>query len=166
MQEDFAGSFRSPGGFIFGVQGWSWGPPRPTSITFFTDNTAKVSDQYGRPIRGTLTHNNREVKFAQGPPGNDDKPDARKGLATHAQVIEALDKENVDWKTLTCAGFPQIPYEELKKLPALPPTPIEELLKIKDKVLRRDAIRIRREANEAIEKEREEAGVLLEEGEE
>ena len=63
----------SPGGFVFGVSGWTWGEPRPKSITFFLDNTAKVSDQHGRPIKGTVV-DNKEVRFAAGPPSNDDPP--------------------------------------------------------------------------------------------
>lgn len=137
----------SPGGFVFGVSGWTWGEPRPKSITFFLDNTAKVSDQHGRPIKGTVV-DNKEVRFAAGPPSNDDPPGSRSKLATHAQVIAALFVERVDWRTLTCAGFPQLPYDELKKLTELPPTPLEELRKIKDSTLRKDALRARREVDE------------------
>lgn len=150
---------RSPGGFVFGIAGWHWGEPRPTSITFFLDGTCRVSDQWGRPIKGAVI-NNKEVKFAQGPPSNDDVPDARKGLATHMQTIAALNAEGIDWLKLTCAGWPQIPYEMLRKLPVTPPTPIEELIKIKDPALRKDAVRMRREADEAMEKE---LGIILEE---
>ncbi len=142
----------SPGGFVFGVQGWSWGEPRPKSITFFLDGTAKVSDQHGRPIKGCVV-DNKEVRFASGPPSPDDAPDARKGLATHAQVIAALALERVDWKTLTWAGWPQLPYAELKTLISLPPTPIEELRKIRDSSLRKDALRARREVDEERAKE-------------
>ena len=152
-REDAYG-FTSPGGFIFGVQGWTWGEPRPKSITFFLDNTAKVSDQHGRPIKGTVDPStNREVRFASRPPAQDDPPGARAGLATHAQVIAALVVERVDWQKLACAGFPQLPYEELKKLPSLPPTPIEELRKIRDPQLRKDALKARREVDEARIKE-------------
>ncbi len=168
MQEDMGGNqgFRSPGGFVFGVQGWMWGPPKPTCITFFIDNTAKVSDQYGRPIRGAVGVDNKEVYFAiTAPPDRKDNPNPkdRKHLATHAQVIEALLNEKVDWQTLTYAGFPQLTYGELKKLKQLPPTPVDELLFIPNPALRRDAVRIRRELNEAIDKEREEAGLFPEE---
>lgn len=147
-----SGEFQSPGGFVFGVQGWTWGEPRPRSITFFLDGTAKVSDQHGRPIRGTVVEN-KEVLFAQGPPKNDDAPGARANLASHAQVIEALAVERVDWRDLSCAGWPQLSYDELKKLPELPPTPLEELRKIRDPQLRKDAMRARREANEVRAKE-------------
>ena len=136
----------------FGVQGWSWGEPRPKSITFFLDGTAKVCDQHGRPIRGTVV-DNREVRFAATAPGNNDAPGARAGLATHAQVIAALIAERVDWRTLVCAGWPQLSYEKLCNLPDLPPTPLDELRKIKDPDLRRDALRARREADEAMAKE-------------
>ena len=146
-QEDLYG-LTSPGGFVFGVSGWHWGEPRPKTITFFLDNTAKVSDQYGRPIPGVEVDGKR-VRFALGPPANDESPLVRAGLATHAQVIAALAVERVDWRTLTCAGFPQLPYAELKKMTDLPPTPIEELRKIKDSTLRKDALRARREVDEA-----------------
>lgn len=158
-------SYKSPGGFIFGVEGWMWGPPKPTCITFFVDNTAKVSDQYGRPIKGAII-SNKEVRFALAPPSPDDKPNSRKGLATHAQVIEALFGEGVDWQTLTYAGFPQLPYSDLKKVKQLPPTPVEELIKIPNPTLRRDAVKIRRELNSILEKEREEAGLLPQDDEE
>ena len=137
---------------MFGVQGWTWGEPRPKSITFFLDGTAKVSDQHGRPIRGTRV-DNKEVLFAQAPPKNDDPPGARQHLATHAQVIAALAAERVDWRTLVCAGWPQLPYAELRAMDVLPPTPIEELRKIQDSSLRKDALRARREANDAVTKE-------------
>lgn len=153
----------SPGGFVFGVQGWMWGPPQPKTITFFLDNTASVFDQYGRPIRGTMV-DNKEVLFAMTPPklgdpmqGLSAPPDPlRKKYATHAQVIEALAKERIDWQKLTCAGFPQLPYEELKKLidsGTLPVTPIDDLRSIKNPELRKAALKARREVNEAHEKE-------------
>lgn len=155
-EQQFSGEFQSPGGFVFGVQGWNWGEPRPTAITFFLDGTAKVSDQHGRPIRGTVV-DNREVRFAQGPPKADDSPGARAGLATHAQVIAALAAERVDWLKLSSAGWPQLPYAELKKLPEVPPTPLEELRKIRDPQLRKDALKLRREVDAVREKELAEA---------
>ena len=54
---------------------------------------------------------------------------------------------------IACAGWPQLPYDELKKLPELPPTPEAELRKILDPKLRRDALRIRSEVNAEREKE-------------
>jgi len=143
-EQDVAGQFQSPGGFVFGVQGWSWGEPRPQSITFFLDGTAKVCDQHGRPIKGAVV-DSKEVRFAVTSPTNDDLPTARAGFATHAQVIAALAAERVDWKVLCCAGWPQLSYEELQRLPALPPTPMEELNKIKDPVLRKAAQKARAE---------------------
>ena len=149
----------SPGGFVFGVQGWMWGPPVPRTITFFLDNTAKVSDQYGRPIRGTLV-DNKEVLFAMTAPSADPKvivnDPTRKKYATHAQVIAALDKERIDWKKLTCAGFPQLPYEELKGLidaGILPVTPVDDLRNIRNPELRKAALKARREVDEAVAKE-------------
>ena len=152
LNQDDPYGLTSPGGFVFGVSGWTWGEPRPKSITFFLDGTAKVCDQHGRPIPGTEIEN-KKVLFAKGPPANDDGPNARKNLATHMQVIAALAAERIDWQTLTYAGWPQLPYAELKKLSDLPPTPIEELRKIKDPALRKDALRTRRETDEAREKE-------------
>lgn len=137
-QQNLTGQFESPGGFVFGVQGWTWGDQVPTTITFFLDGTAKVSDQHGRPIRGVVTKEGKPLYF--------DK-------CTHARVIAALADERVDWKELVCAGWPQLPYAELKALPDLPPTPLEELRKIADPALRKDALRIRREVDEAREKE-------------
>lgn len=56
-------------------------------------------------------------------------------------------------RTIACAGWPQLPYEQLKELPELPPTPVAELRKIPDPVLRRDALRLRKEVDQAREKE-------------
>ncbi len=39
---------------------------------------------------------------------------------THAQVVEALTNERIDWQTLSCAGWPQLAYDELKKLKPRP----------------------------------------------
>lgn len=152
-------SARSPGGFEFGLQGWNWGDPVPKSITFFLDNTAKVSDQYGRPIKGAVV-DGKEVLFAATAPDPQDPDDVakrRSALATHAQVIAVLTEElaarRIEWRTLNLAGWPQLPYAELVKLPVLPPTPLEELRKIKDPALRKDALRARREADSIREKE-------------
>ena len=150
--DDEMNQFQSPGGFVFGVQGWLWGEPRPKSITFFLDGTAKVCDQHGRPIKGAIV-DSKEVKFAAAPPKFEDIPSARDHLATHKEVIAALTAEGVDWLKLYSAGWPQLPYAELVKLPELPPTPIEELSKIRNLGLRKDAIRARREADEAKVKE-------------
>lgn len=136
-EQSIVGEFRSPGGFIFGVQGWQWGDQRPTTITFFLDGTARVCDQHGRPIKGVV-HDGKPCYFER---------------CTHAEVIAALARERVDWRLLTCAGWPQLPYLSLKELAALPPTPIDELRKIKNATLRKDALRARREADEAVAKE-------------
>ena len=130
---DQVGSFESPGGFVFGVQGWTWGEQRPVSITFQLNGVAKVCDQHGRPIKGTVK-DGKPVYFER---------------STHAQTITALTEEHIDWTKLSCAGWPQLPYEDLAKLKELPPTPIEELAKIPDPKLRKDALRIKREVEEA-----------------
>lgn len=139
---------RSPGGFVFGISGWVWGDPKPRSITFFLDGTARVSDQHGRAIRGAVV-DNKEVLYAPGPPSGDDLPGARSKYATHSQVVESLEAEGIKWQQIAYAGWPQLPYDKLKKLTNLPPTPVEELRKIKDPNLRRDALKLRREMHEA-----------------
>ena len=121
----------------FGVQGWSWGEQRPSAITFFLNGTCKVSDQHGRPIKGTVK-DGKPVYFDR---------------CTHAQVVAALTEERIDWQTLVCAGWPQLPYTQLKSMKDIPPTPIEELRKIADPTLRKDALRIRREVDEMRAKE-------------
>lgn len=159
------GSVQSPGGFEFGIQGWSPGEPRPTSITFFLDGSAMVCDQHGHAIRGAVTPTGERLWFATAPPPGDRYSERTASprkvavdrkevpLATHEQVVAALDAERVDWKKLTCAGWPQLAYFSLKELSALPPTPVEELRKIRDPKMRADALRIRREADEAAAKE-------------
>lgn len=110
----FSGEFTSPGGFVFGIQGWSWGDQRPTSITFFINGTATVQDQHGRPIKGVVK-DSKPVYFNK---------------CTHAQVIAALIDERIDWRKLVSAGWPQLPYEQLKDIAnRLPPTPVSELRK-------------------------------------
>lgn len=155
MNENDIGQLQSPGGFVFGVQGWIWGEQRPTSITFFLDGTAKVSDQHGRPIKGVVR---------DGKPTYFDK-------CTHAQVIAALEEERIDWKQLTCAGWPQLSYDELKKLKNIPPWPFSRehnpsssngtqctciVCSIKDPKLRKDALRLRQETGQLIEREMQE----------
>lgn len=147
----------SPGGFEFGMQGWHWGDPQPRSITFFLDNTAMVCDQYGRPIKGSVL-DGKEVWFAVTPPKHDEAPGARSKLGTHAKVVDALTAERVEWWRLACAGWPQLPYDSLKRvygedLTGLPPTPVDELRKIRDKQLRRDALKARIEYDEARSRE-------------
>lgn len=151
------GSAVSPGGFEFGVQGWHWGEPRPKSITFFTDGTAMVSDQHGRPIRGVMdATTGKELRFVMTAPMADRTGAVaeRPGFATHAQVIEALAAERIEWTTLSRAGWPQIPYDELHKVKeTLPPTPISELKKIKDQKMKEDALKMRREIEEEAKEE-------------
>jgi hypothetical protein len=151
---EIMGEFQSPGGFVFGVQGWTWGEPRPKSITWFLDGSAKVSDQHGRPIKGAVV-NNKPIYFADSAPkvDKDGRIEPRPQFATHMQVIEALEAEGIEWQSLTSAGWPQIPYEKLKELKELPMTPKEELMKIRNQELRRDALRARNEADEATAKE-------------
>ena len=151
QQEDIYG-VQSPGGFVFGIQGWSWGEPKPSSITFFLDNTARVSDQYGRPIKGAFI-DSKEVRFASAPPGETVNKEERGKLATHLQTVAALTSERFDWKTVTYAGWPQLPYAMLKDVKNLPLTPIEELRKIRDPQLRKDALKMRREMEEALVKD-------------
>jgi hypothetical protein len=153
-----SGQFKSPGGFTFGIQGWEWGAQMPTAITFYLDGTAQVCDQHGRPIRGAVV-DAKEIKFAICPPPADmadpvayaETIKERNKLARHAEVIAALYHERVDWQKLTTAGWPQLSYDELKKLPHLPPTPVDELWKIKDPELRRAAIKVRLEMDSARE---------------
>ena len=120
---------RSPGGFVFGIQGWEYGEVRPKSITFFIDGTSRVHDHRGNSI----------AEFA--------------GL--HAETIAKLEESGVDWQKLDWAGWPQLSYAELKKLDRLPETPLDELAKIKNKSLRADAVRIRREVDAMAKEEAE-----------
>lgn len=170
---------QSPGGFEFGLQGWHWSDPKPRAITFFLDGTAMVTDQYGRPIKGA-SYDGKEVYFATRPPQQDD-PNAgyavqygggninavrKVKLGTHAEVIAALRAEGVDWATLTRAGWPQVPYEFLKKvfgedLSNLPPTPMDDLKKIRDPNMRRDAFKARMEHDDRVRLESEQVEAEL-----
>ena len=76
----------------------------------------------------------------------------RSALATHSEVIAALAAERVDWTKLTCAGTPQLPYEELKKLPNLYMASVEELRRIPDPEVRKIMLRVKREATAVMEK--------------
>lgn len=77
-----------------------------------------------------------------------------KGRLTRAQaqemqtklIREGAKEVKMD-RSVSCAGWPQLTYEELKKLPEVPMTPAEELRKIADPKLRKDAIRLRQEAD-------------------
>lgn len=131
-RDDVVGEFQSPGGFIFGIQGWTWGEQRPTSITFFLDGTVRVSDQHGRPIPGVVKEG-KAIYFAK---------------CTHVQVVSLLAEERIDWQSLVSAGWPQLPYDKLKEMKVVPPTPIDDLKKIKDDNLRKDALKMRREVDQ------------------
>lgn len=115
---------RSPGGFVFGIQGWEYGEVRPKCITFFIDGTTKVSDHHGNAIQDYA--------------------------GTHKEVIVKLREHGLDWQKLDSAGWPQIPYTELKELISAPQTPLDELVKIKNRELRMDAIKYRKEVDAAI----------------
>ena len=90
---------------------------------------------------------------------------SRSQLKQAADCIERLTEVNVPWqsgwnppegwKGICCAGWPQLPYAELKKLPRLPDTPAEELRKIRDPQLRKDALKMRRELDEVLAKQLE-----------
>lgn len=162
---DKSGIFESPGGQVFGIQGWNWGDPKPKGITFFLDGTAKVTDQHGRPIPGNLNpETNKKVLFALRPPTEGDTDEYRKKFATHEQVIKALEEEKIDWRKLHLAGWPQLRYDKLKTVPNLIPVDvllsdenldafITELRKIRDTSLRKDALRYVREVYEERQKE-------------
>lgn len=124
---------KSPGGFVFGIQGWSYGEVRPKSVTFFTNGTTRVADQHGNAIAELV--------------------------GTHAEVIAKLDDAGVNWQKLDWVGWPQLPYAELKELIKFPETPLDELTRIKDKSLRADAMRMRRELDAAKAEELEEVEV-------
>lgn len=154
----------SPGGHVFGIEGWHWPAPAPTSITFFLDGSAMVADQFGRPIRGADC-GGRRYYFATTAPSGElrgqdialtpyqsrqavDENRRKVRLASHQEVIEALTAERVDWTTLTWAGLPQLTYDELVSLPGLPLIGEEELRRIPDKEMRKHAIRWRRKVEE------------------
>lgn len=137
QNHETTGQFESPGGHVFGIQGWSWGEQRPSGITFFLDGTTKVTDQHGRPIPGVVK-DGRAYYFSK---------------SSHQEAIKLLTEEGVDWRTLVSAGWPQLPYEKLKELKVTPATPLDDLRKIKDDTLRRDALKYRRELDEMLAQE-------------
>lgn len=122
---------QSPGGFVFGIQGYEYGEVKPRAVTFFTDGTVRVIDHRGNPIRGYA--------------------------GSHQEVITQLSDVGINWQKLDWAGWPQLPYAELKELTVTLVTPLDELLKIKDKALRIDAVKLRRELDAAAESELVEA---------
>jgi hypothetical protein len=182
---------RSPGGFEFGIQGYSYGAPVPSSVTFFLDNTAMVCDQYGRAIRGVVMDGGKVVEFAMSPPEGiraDGEVTPRPQFATHADVVAGLLGERVDVlyemdhaedacvkckgkKVLSVggrcpacrgtgfrygmsvAGWPQLTYDQLKKIKRLPATPVDDLVRIGDLDKREGAIRAKAEAGDVRAKE-------------
>lgn len=169
-------SMMSPGGFEFGVQGWIWGEPNPKSITFFLDGSVMVCDQHGRPIKGVVSESGEALYFATTPPpattdnsmpyekrfhvdnmDRNGKHVQKYPLATHVQVVAALVLERIDWMKLNRAGTPQLPYDELKKVPNLPLLSDEEVRRIPDRSLRSDLMKLRREQAEIRSKELEAA---------
>lgn len=120
---------KSPGGFVFGIQGYEYGEIRPRAVTFFIDGTTRVSDHRGNPIVGYS--------------------------GSHKEVASLLSDAGVDWQKLDWAGWPQLPYADLKDLIRVPETPLDELCKIKDKQLRADAVKLRREVDAAKAEEAE-----------
>ena len=54
---------RSPGGFVFGIQGWEYGEVRPKAVTFFMDGTAKVSDHHGNAIPDLANIGGMSIQF-------------------------------------------------------------------------------------------------------
>lgn len=173
QQEDLYG-FKSPGGFVFGVTGWNWGDQIPRSITFFLDNTCKISDQWGRPIKGG-EKDGKIILFAPAPPTQDDLPGSRSKYATHKEVVDYLMSDlHLDWRKLVWAGFPQLPYEELKKTNGLL-WPFDDSHRtdgkcscahccIKETSVRKDALRLRREISDnRLKEERAVAEAMAEE---
>ncbi len=164
----------SPGGFEFGIQGWMWPEPNPKSITFFLDGSAMVCDQHGRPIKGVVAADGSALYFATTPPSattdsslpyekrfhvdrvEGGKKVRKHPLATHEQVIVALESERIDWLTLNRAGTPQLLYDKLKEVPNLPMTSEEELRRIPDPQLRKDVLRVYSERKSKIMAEVEE----------
>lgn len=121
---------KSPGGFVFGIQGWEYGEVRPKSITFFVDGTTRVCDHRGNAIS----------EFS----------------GSHVDVTAKLGEVGIDWEKLDWAGWPQLPYNDLKELLCVPETPLDELVKIKDRKLRADAVRLRKEIDAILAAEMEE----------
>lgn len=91
--------------------------------------------------------------------GRDNRANSRSGLtlaeATKQQtrLLQEGHATVMVGRTITCAGWPQLPYSDLIKLPELPPTPIEDLRKIRDPEARKAALRLKCEAIEMREKE-------------
>lgn len=180
MPSDDLYGLKSPAGHVFGVEGWNWGIPVPTSITFFIDNTCKVCDQHGRPIRGVMIEGRgakvehpltegMRVLFSMLPPQENrtsKEAEEHAKLSTHAQVIAALLHEKIDWTKLVFAGWPQVSYDELKGLRGLPAWPFADehdnnattrcyclFCCVRDPIAREGALRVRQEHNSVRERE-------------
>jgi hypothetical protein len=148
------------------------------AVTFFLNGSAKVSDQHGRPIKGFVSKEGNPIYFdrcthqqvVEGLAGEGiDVIAEMNKTGTPCKVCKGNRTANNKWcqacyhkdsgestglsSTLKCAGWPQLRYDMLKKIKELPPTPIEELRKIKDPDLRKDALKIRRELDESRDKE-------------
>jgi hypothetical protein len=94
---DAGGNGLSPGGFEFGVTGWRWPYPVPSSVTFYLDNTASVFDQFGRPIKGVVLPDGKAIRFATTPPKADGcDSNLRKIFASHKDVVSVLMGEHID----------------------------------------------------------------------
>ncbi len=151
---DWTGEVRSPGGHVFGLQGFQFADPIVCALTFYLDNTCEVHDQYGRPVRGVITKDNKTVLFAPDPPNADRGNDAYRGphkYATHMETVIALEGENIDWRKLPFAGTPQLDLERLQSIKDRLPegVPIEQLHKIKSPELRAAALRVRLELDQS-----------------
>ena len=77
----------------------------------------------------------------------------QQAIVEQKKLIEAGHRNVVIGRTIAAAGWPQLPYEMLKKMAEVPPTPMEELRKIVDPAMRKAAIRLRREVDEGKAKE-------------
>jgi hypothetical protein len=158
----FQGLKTSPGGFCFGLENFTWPEPVPCAITWYLDGTASVFDQFGRPIKGFVTSDGREVLLADRPPEHQQatlKIRRTEKFCTHLQAVQALEAEEVDWRTLPSSGWPQLPIELLRSLPNLPDPPLDQLHGIKSESLRKASLlrRLEMDTETAARRAREEA---------
>jgi len=143
----------SPGGIDFGIQGWDYGEVRPTTIVFLITGIARVCDHHGNPI-DELCGPHADILAQLKEAGFDwfVADDEQRTLWLTRKNRGKMDK-NVSM--MSVAGFPHLPYAELKKMPRLPETPIDELRNIKNKKHRNDALRARAEADRENQKSME-----------
>lgn len=135
----------SPGGIDFGIQGWDYGEIRPTTVVFLITGIARVCDHHGNPIE-ELCGPHAEVLATLKEAGFDwHIADDEK--STLWLVRKSRGKMDKNVTMMSVAGFPHLPYAELKKMPRLPETPIDELRNIKNKKHRNDALKARAEAD-------------------